>query len=503
MASTKDIFQEFVKTCSIKGLPKMFKSNTLSLKILWLLGFSFGISLGLYQTVVILAAYFAFDTRTLVHIQQSAINDFPDITVCKVNPSTILGQEGNQTFESYVSKVADVIAKETNPDVKDKLQSINGLFGFYRNVPIDQNSVEENLKNFVVYCKVLKRKKSINCVPEVFRFLTPGYPLCAVFSQKNHRTIDTWSAVFYLDDFDSTSDTQFYKYPKAKYHSGVELFLHDTNVHPNSQPSFIIGPGVESFQTVELVSMKLLPHPYSDCTDNKINYEKGREPYSFENCEEECIQNETIAHCGCLDPDIPIRNHEETAKFCGYLFTNTSHTATQISCWEDLVLDIGSKCRSKCTSACSTAHYIVDTASAPWPHVSRHLAFYQTFIKDKPAIYGKKIDQYKDIEREMITDRMRAYERVRSIDLLSRNFLKVTINMLDTSWTYDKVPAMSLSLATGSLGGVLNLWVGISFITAVEILELLVRLIQKKPETGLRNSVSHQMASSGRGTSAT
>ena len=41
------------------------------------------------------------------------------------------------------------------------------------------------------------------------------------------------------------------------------------------------------------------------------------------------------------------------------------------------------------------------------------------------------------------------------------------------------MPAVTLENFIGSLGGILNLWVGLSFITIVEVIELVIKVLRK------------------------
>ena len=51
---------------------------------------------------------------------------------------------------------------------------------------------------------------------------------------------------------------------------------------------------------------------------------------------------------------------------------------------------------------------------------------------------------------------------------------------------YDEVPTVTFSALLGALGGILNLWIGITFFTFIEVIELVYNLIAircKHPET--------------------
>ena len=176
---------------------------------------------------------------------------------------------------------------------------------------------------------------------------------------------------------------------------------------------------------------------------------------------------------------MPIPKVIGAAKYCGFLFIkDPGQTARQIRCWEKAVVGISKHCNTHCEQPCDSSMIESQHFSIQWPHVSRHLAFYSSFIKDNP-IYADHFQLYSNISDLMTTDRRSAYELLRGTDLLERNFLKLTVYFgSDRVLTYRDVPDMSISAMTGSLGGILNLWMGLTFITAIEVGELLVRLIK-------------------------
>ena len=66
-------------------------------------------------------------------------------------------------------------------------------------------------------------------------------------------------------------------------------------------------------------------------------------------------------------------------------------------------------------------------------------------------------------------------------DFIEGHFVKVsvTLNGYEGVTKYKDVPAVSLSSFIGTLGGILNLWVGLSFITVIELMELLMNICGK------------------------
>ena len=103
-----------------------------------------------------------------------------------------------------------------------------------------------------------------------------------------------------------------------------------------------------------------------------------------------------------------------------------------------------------------------------------------TNIYEKTTNYAAKFSAYETLMTERGqhsgADTLR---RVRDLKLIEDNFLQVTVKMNERSvTTVTDILAMSWDTMASNLGGSLNLWLGISVLTAAEIIELFYSLIQ-------------------------
>ena len=73
-----------------------------------------------------------------------------------------------------------------------------------------------------------------------------------------------------------------------------------------------------------------------------------------------------------------------------------------------------------------------------------------------------------------------AFTQVERSSLIRNNFLQVNVIWRSDEITrMSEVPSIELEGLIGNLGGVLNLWVGISFVTAIEIFEMFINLCSR------------------------
>ena len=121
-----------------------------------------------------------------------------------------------------------------------------------------------------------------------------------------------------------------------------------------------------------------------------------------------------------------------------------------------------------CKLACKEIEYQVLSDQAVWPHESSHVNFY----------YHNIYLEVPDYERFDVYDNITEYYELLETDLIRRNFLQINVNMAKPGYTVvtDTQQWTFVSLA-GSLGGILNLWIGITFVTFVEVCDLVYQLI--------------------------
>ena len=85
----------------------------------------------------------------------------------------------------------------------------------------------------------------------------------------------------------------------------IQVVIHDPHEFPNLKQAFVVQPGYESFVSVRLQKVDLLPAPYDGGTckeePRKLKY---YETYSKDECYRECIADYTISLCGCYTQGI-------------------------------------------------------------------------------------------------------------------------------------------------------------------------------------------------------
>ena len=196
------------------------------------------------------------------------------------------------------------------------------------------------------------------------------------------------------------------------------MFLHYPGHFPDLGRVVLAPPGRETIIQFNEVQRTRAKWPYSNC--------KADEHYHHQRCMDECIQNASVANCGCLDLTIPTTPlARKQFRFCGHLSTNNiTQLVKTLKCRRDYgEPKVYDDCERKCPPECHTTTYHHRQMSAPWPHHSRHLAFHRDLIMN--TSYAHKFNIYHHIRNLTSVDPHEGTRELERTPLISDNFLKV------------------------------------------------------------------------------
>ena len=167
--------------------------------------------------------------------------------------------------------------------------------------------------------------------------------------------------------------------------------------------------------------------------------------------------------------------------------------ATQIDVYEktfkclDKISELwADNCYESCEEPCRESRYGMYSEEIDWPHPALQYGLYHEFIINT-SLAGIFAEFQNIIDLVGEDDFRRAYDLFVKSQEMWKSMAQVNVRFsTETVLTYVDQMAVSPAQLVGSLGGALNLWVGISFITVVELLELFYHLFTHC--TGLGNS---------------
>ena len=211
--------------------------------------------------------------------------------------------------------------------------------------------------------------------------------------------------------------------------------------------------------------------------------------YSWEACYDTCLQNVTLNKCGCVMPFYQFTMNqlrEANYRVClnqsseGSNRPNITLAIRDLLCLKEwLTISSVTDCDVKCLLPCDEVYYDISVTSAPWPHISQQMAFYKSYIKSNPNIYGNKFDAYEEVlNSSRNQSETQIMNRLRNINLIRDNFLQLKF-VLKSRIPFVLVdqPLMNANSMISSIGGSLSLWLGITVMTFAEVIEFIYTLL--------------------------
>lgn len=252
--------------------------------------------------------------------------------------------------------------------------------------------------------------------------------------------------------------------------SGIQVFIHDQNDRFQLFQGIKIEKGKDTDVMIRKTVTTQMNYPYSDCESDYSKYDNDifnrvmslYPKYRRNVCFQMCFQKYTTQTCGCYDPNIePMYPGTRQCTsfddiFCDFgvfvgLFTESS---------------IHEKCEPFCPLECDSVRYDLAT----------------TFRNYPTDTYAQKLMIYPVLKSKF--DRAEDYtvENVKK-SLVSLNIFYGTIEYVEI----DESAKMSLFDLVSNVGGILGLFLGLSFLSLAELIEIIVELMMILFETNLKS----------------
>ena len=495
------LLRQFCQTSSMRSVPRIVRAPTNTQRIIWVFALLVGIGMTSYQLYKLLGMYLSYRTSiNMIHVKNMA--PFPDVTVCNLNPLWIATSSRlnvTWTYEDYLKRLQEFFASGNhigadNSYLFDSLYTYEGYLQYFSEE--DLNQVQDHLIWDCLW-EYGEASAPESCWGDVQRHVSPYYGPCSTFHINKPVNPQGQPSrlimMLFVNDFEQGEIKDFFLSSYYTFSSGARLLVHPRGTFPLMDEGVNLPPGHETTIRVHATKRQVMGKPYGSCVDvNHLQTQyAGKEKYAYTDrvCNKFCIQDYIINSCGCIDPYTPFPKSYRGIEydFCGLLdFDNAVSVNKTLKHLECLAfLDMEGIC--ECTQACTQHQYSLDVFQVPWPHVNYHMAFYYKYIEQ--SNFADKFSVYKDIDAKLKDDKLAGFEMLRNTDLIHRNFLEISI-LLDAEQTtmMEDYPVLSLESLFGNMGGILNLWVGITFVTAVEIMDLLYVCLSNKKDRNLLKS---------------
>jgi hypothetical protein len=461
LASFKVTIVEYFLSTTSHALPNIFRTGNIILKIIWLLCFLTSASYCIASMSKVLKEYLTYPSYISTEIIKEVTTKFPAITFCNLKTVNMTKSENKMNLYGLNNSIY-------NPIYGPPLDYLTALKYITRTFINNDKTLTYNdrkemgfqLKDMLISCSFNYR----TCNESDFEYsYEPLYGNCYTFNNglNGNGTIKKLSLAgtmyglileLYLGD--PKVDTKY------ELNDGLLISIHNQSIKQFTQGENIVAAaGAETFFSVSRNFISKLEYPYGDClkdiksssTFNSFYFDylvrKIGETYSQEHCYSLCFQKKIINKCNFTNSFMPTFN--DTNHFCGA-------ADGEIACLLDIVNNFGDTqaavdCQTYCPYECVSVEYGVSTYKARYPS-----EFYTSLIYDKLKVNGINAST-ESIEKAAI--KVNIYYK--SMEYIS------TQQMIQTS-TEDLFSI---------IGGTVGLYIGISLLSLVEIVELGFNLI--------------------------
>jgi hypothetical protein len=461
---------KLINDFTMHGFPNVFRADSLFIKALWLLAFTCSTSFCVYMTVASVFTYLEYDVVTKIRVQTEIPFTMPAITLCNKNP--FVTESAFRFVQQVLAKngiddVTNSTVLERSFNVKNHQIATNIIVSNYLTTTYSKGAnVTDELRTsfgfsfdkFVVNCLF----DLIECKSADFTwYYDSTYGNCYTFNSGkflngSRNRIKTVNKPGKLNGFQLEL---FVGNPahinSLSFSSGVHLFIHNQSSRINTNLGLNVATGFSTDIVLSKTVHKRLPYPYSKCQNNLDSFDSelyrtiidSGYLYTQTECFNLCIQQQIIRRCNCCDTNIPpLYNVHPCSTFrdlgCVYLvFLN-------------FVKELKSTCEAKCPLECETVFFTTTQSLSKYPS----LAYGDYLLRDE-----KMLNRFDNQSNLTISD---LRDAILALSIYIDSYEYTQINEIQGQTLLDLV---------ASCGGTFGLFIGISFLSILEIFEVVLR----------------------------
>ena len=502
MVSLKENIVSFCKTSAIRGLARAAREPFGFLRILWCFAVLIGSTVAAWYITKLLIRYYKYQTVTYLR-NVNETSDFPDVTFCNLQPfhSRVPHETLRQMEYEHIQLVENMTYEKSflvpwgGYELYGYYSSIRGLL---QNAPrSNYESLLHQLDDIKVFCAWIGWRESVNldykhCISDDFVLVPhPDNGNCFTVSvNKSHnfspQEVQALRLILYTDSFFNYSFTELAVSNGVEPMEGIAIHIHEHGSYFDVYNVLNFPPGISATVELDRQNRVLLPSPYGNCIEEPfIILSDGRNTgykYSVESCYLFCLQEVFVKHCNCVISDLPFKGNFEGIPFCPNVSMQKEAGFTKKMVIDNIIYCVGEYTKAECSHClepCSSTHYFKTIHQAAWPHFAYQLKFYEKLVSKMKEPIKSYFKTYENITVLMENDQESGTKMLKDTDLIRKNFVEVTIRLQSHLVTeLVETPDLTSEGILGTVGGLLNLWIGISFVTLFEVLDLLYRIVK-------------------------
>ena len=451
-----DLTKETLESSSIHAIPNITKSKFILIKIVWFIFFlisSTACAFFIYRSVT---DYFNYDVVTNVKVKYQSEIKFPVVGICNLN---IINSESTNDF------LLKTVFRNQYPDMNgiDILRIIaNSEFLNKTNKRYDIDPYD-----FIISCQYGGNKCDFD--NDFEKYFDTQYGVCVKFnSGKNMKGsafdqkttyVSGYQNGLTLELYTKSADENDYFYT---IENGFSLIISNQSDFDSSNTDNInISPGTSTKIMLSKNSWKKEPKPYSDCTNDlkspdsysSKTYKDSfsiNKTYSFFDCRKVCLDGLVRSMCNC---SIIIKQNSKY-DIC---FANGPMINSQFKCISKVYPLFGSNPKyledCDCPIECEKTYFTHSVSVAEYPTLK-----YSNYLRNTSLIKSK----YSNI----------TYDKMKK----SVSRIQIYFNEMKETVISEKIKT-EMSDLVSNFGGTLGLFLGLSFLSLIEFVEIGLQIL--------------------------
>jgi hypothetical protein len=477
----KTLAIEWIKSSTIHALPKVFHSQQIYLKVIWLLLFLASFTACSYISINYFITFFSYNTNVNFAIVTESPTNFPSITICNINPfynkrsSNYIKNVLNDNNLLYLANLTSMNQNESAIQLLNSAQTVIKTYvATYKNLTIaERKLLGWDIDEMLLSCYFNGNKCSSTDFTWFFNY---DYGNCYTLnsgldsygnasSLKQINNAGSGSALqIELFVGDDSSDSVFIST------SGAYIVVHNQSVTPLLESEGIhAATNFETNIAIERIFKTNLPYPYSSCLKNNTSPESSdsalykaifntlnQKTYRQKYCYRLCYQQSVILDCNCSDSSLPNPFPTKNGVTISNCIVTSQLSCLSVSKAKFQSSSINEKCSSDCPLECSSVSYDAAVTLATYP-----TSFYSSWLQLQSNLLQK------------FQNNQTTTAKIQSS--------VVKLNIFYNSMTYTSITdtaTITWDSLLGSIGGHIGLFLGMSVLTFCEVIEIICEMVR-------------------------
>ncbi|CAF0954640.1 unnamed protein product [Adineta ricciae] len=482
----RSIIHESCLNTSAYGLSRVARSTDILSRFFWLISFTGFTATMIYFIVRAILAYFEYPTKIDISYVNKWPNYFPAFSLCNLSPvrsDEIIGLLINYSNMSN--------GTNANGTVDINQFSVALIYDFI----VDRMNRNQPIGSFLFSLPVMLQSCSFNNRPcslsDFVLFTSSLYGFCYTFNAKMKNSSNSTLRLAGQYGGDGILSLGIYLHSHQYVPQMTDSVGLIGLIHGNTQLPLIEAAGVELAAgrkhrlSYSEKTVRFLPAPYSNCKDEVSSlmqmmldkYNGADYGYSEVICYQLCEQAYVFDQCGCVNP------YKWNARSIMLSGTNkiiyTTLCGTNNTCYRDAISvfsaspSLMDQYCADCQTQCEKTDFAVQTSSSVAP-IEFQMNDIKLFVENSTVPLPTN---WSSTWREQI------YSNYLRVDVVRRTGI---VEMNTESATLAPVDLFS------NIGGQTGLWIGVSFLSLMELVEIIYRLIQHYFRSNRVNAATDQ-----------